>query len=48
VKVIDLIALAAVLVIAVVSFYRRDTMWLLIAAIAIAIWGANRLFGFNL
>jgi hypothetical protein len=47
-KVIDLIALAGVVVIAVVSFYRRDTMWLLIAAIAIAIWGTNRFFGFNL
>jgi hypothetical protein len=48
IKVIDLIALAALVVIAAASFYRRDIIWLLIAAIAVAIWGANRLFGFNL
>ena len=44
-KGIDFIALAAVVVIAVASFYRGGTIWLLIAAIVIAIWGASRLFG---
>ena len=44
-KAIDFIALAALVVIAVVSVYRRGSIWLLIAAIVIAIWGANRLFG---
>jgi hypothetical protein len=47
-KGIDLIALAALVAIAVASLYRRGSIWLLIAAIAIAIWGTNRFFGFNL
>ena len=44
-KTIDFIALAALVIIAGASFYRRGTIWLLIAAIIIAIWGAIRLFG---
>jgi hypothetical protein len=44
-KGIDFIALAAVVIIAIASFYRRGTVWLLIAAIVAAIWGASRLFG---
>jgi hypothetical protein len=45
-KAIDFIALAALIVIAAASFYRRGTIWLLVAAIVVAIWGASRLFGF--
>jgi hypothetical protein len=45
-KAIDFIALAALVVIAAASLYRRGTIWLLIAAIVVAIWGASRLFGF--
>jgi hypothetical protein len=44
-KAIDFMALAALVVIAAASFYRRGTIWLLIAAIVVAIWGAIRLFG---
>ena len=47
-KGIDLIALAALVAIAVASLYRRgSSIWLLIAAIVVAIWGAIRLFGLN-
>jgi hypothetical protein len=46
-KGIDLIALAALVAIAVASLYRRGSIWLLIAAIVVAIWGASRLFGLN-
>jgi hypothetical protein len=44
-KAIDFIALAALVVIAVASLYRAGTVWLLIAAIVVAIWGISRLFG---
>jgi len=44
-KAIDFVALAALVVIAAASLYRGGTIWLLIAAIVIAIWGAGRLFG---
>ena len=44
-KAIDFIALAALLVIGVASFYRQGFIWLLVAAIVVAIWGASRLFG---
>jgi hypothetical protein len=44
-KAIDFIALVALVVIAAASFYRRGTIWLLLAAIVVAIWGASRLFG---
>ena len=44
-KAIDFIALAALVIIAIASVYRRGSIWLLIAAIVVAIWGANRLFG---
>jgi len=44
-KAIDFVALAALVIIAAASFYRRGTIWLLIAAIVLAIWGASRLFG---
>jgi hypothetical protein len=44
-KAIDFIALAALVVIAAASFYRRGTIWLMIAGIVVAIWGASRLFG---
>src|SRR5215510_12678292 len=44
-KAIDFIALAALIVIAAASFYRRGTIWLMIAAIVVAIWGASRLLG---
>jgi hypothetical protein len=44
-KTIDFIALAALVIIAGASIYRRGTIWLLIAAIVVAIWGASRLFG---
>jgi len=44
-KAIDFIALVALVVIAAASFYRRGTIWLMIAAIVVAIWGASRLFG---
>jgi hypothetical protein len=45
-KAIDFIALAALVVIAAASFYRQGTIWLLIAGIVVAVWGASRLFGF--
>jgi hypothetical protein len=44
-KAIDFIALAALVVIAAASLYRGGTIWLLVAAIVVAIWGASRLFG---
>ena len=44
-KAIDFIALAAVVLIAAASLYRAGTIWLFVAAILIAIWGASRLFG---
>jgi hypothetical protein len=44
-KAIDFIALAALVVIAAASLYRAGTIWLLIAAIVVAIWGGSRLFG---
>ena len=37
-KAIDFIALAALLVIGVASFYRQGFIWLLVAAIVVAIW----------
>jgi hypothetical protein len=37
-KAIDFIALAALVVIAAASLYRAGTVWLLIAAIVVAIW----------
>jgi hypothetical protein len=37
-------ALAALVVIAGASLYRAGTVWLLIAAIVVAIWGGSRLF----
>jgi hypothetical protein len=44
-KAIDFIALAALVVIGVVSFYRQGSILLLVAAIVVAIWGASRVFG---
>jgi hypothetical protein len=44
-KAIDFIALAALVVLAVASIYRGGTVWLLVAAIVVASWGASRLFG---
>jgi hypothetical protein len=44
-KAIDFIALLALITIAAASLYRRGTIWLLIAAAVVAIWGASRLFG---
>jgi hypothetical protein len=44
-KAIDFIALAALVVIGVVSFYRQGSILLLVAAIVVAIWGAGRVFG---
>jgi hypothetical protein len=44
-KAIDFIALAALVVIAVASFYRQGSIWLLVAGIVVAIWGASRVFG---
>lgn len=44
-KAIDLIALVAVLGIAGVAVSRSGFIPLLVAAIVIAIWGANRIFG---
>jgi hypothetical protein len=44
-KAIDFVALAALIIIAAASLYRGGTIWLLIAANAVAIWGASRLFG---
>ena len=46
IKAIDFIALAALVVIAAASLYRGGTIWLLVAAIVAAIWGATRLFDF--
>jgi hypothetical protein len=44
-KAIDFVALAALVVIAAASLSRGGTVWLLVAAIVVAIWGASRLFG---
>jgi hypothetical protein len=44
-KAIDFIALAALVVIGVASFYRQGSIWLLVAAVVVAIWGASRVFG---
>ena len=43
-KAIDFIALAALVLIAAASLYRSGTIWLFVAAIVVAIWGASRLF----
>ena len=43
-RAIDFAALAALIAIGVASLYRRGTVWLLIAAIVIAIWGTSRIF----
>jgi len=43
-KAIDFIALAALVVIGVVSFYRQGSILLLIAAIVVAIWAASLVF----
>ena len=45
-KAIDFIALAALVVIGAAAFYRQGTIWFLIAAVVVAVWGASRLFGF--
>jgi len=44
-KAIDFVALAALVAIAAAFFFRGGTIWLLVAAIVVAIWGASRLFG---
>ena len=44
-KAIDFIALAALVVIGAAAFYRQGTIWFLIAAVVVAVWGASRLFG---
>jgi len=43
-RAIDFVALAALVVIAAASLSRGGTVWLLVAAIVVAIWGASRLF----
>ncbi|HYV69229.1 MAG TPA: hypothetical protein VE970_03890 [Pseudolabrys sp.] len=45
-KAIDFVTLAALVVIAAASFSRGGTIWLLVAAVVVAIWGASRLLGF--
>jgi hypothetical protein len=45
-KAIDFVTLAALVVIAAASFSRGETIWLLVAAVVVAIWGASRLLGF--
>ena len=44
-KAIDFLALAALVGIPGASVYRRGTIWLLVAAIVVVIWGATRLLG---
>ena len=44
-KAIDLIALVSVIGIAAVAVSRSGFIPLLVAAVVIAIWGANRIFG---
>ena len=44
-KAIDVVALAALVLIAAASFYRQGSIWLLIAAVVMALWGASRIFG---
>jgi hypothetical protein len=44
-RALDFVALAALVVIAAASLSRGGTVWLLVAAIVVAIWGASRLFG---
>jgi len=41
-KAIDFVALAALVVMAAASFSRGGTIWLLVAAVVVAIWGASR------
>jgi hypothetical protein len=41
-KAIDFVALAALVVIAAASFSRGGTIWLLVAVVVVAIWGASR------
>jgi uncharacterized membrane protein YdbT with pleckstrin-like domain len=43
-RAIDFVALAALVVIAAASLSRGGTVWLLVAAIVVAIWGASRMF----
>jgi hypothetical protein len=44
-KAINVVALAALVLIAAASVLRQGTIWLLIAAVVIAVWGASRIFG---
>ena len=44
-KAIDVVALVALVLIAAAAFYRQGSIWLLIAAVVVAVWGASRLFG---
>lgn len=42
---IDIIAIVAVVVLVAVAFFRKETMWMGLLAIIVAIWAASAIFG---
>jgi len=44
-KLIDLLALAALAVLACAALVRNGSVWLFVAGILVAIWGAMRVMG---
>jgi hypothetical protein len=46
-RLIDLLALAALAALACAAFVRTRSVWLFVAGICVAIWGAIRVMGFS-
>ena len=44
-KMIDLLAIIAVLILVAVAFYRKENFWFGLLVVAVAIWAAQRIFG---
>jgi membrane-bound acyltransferase YfiQ involved in biofilm formation len=42
---IDIIAIVAVVILVAVAFFRKETMWMGLLAIVVAIWAASAVFG---
>ena len=46
-KLIDLLALAALAALACAALVRSGSVWLFVAGILVAVWGAVRVMGFS-
>jgi len=46
-KLIDLLALAALAALACAALVRSGSVWLFVAGILVAVWGAVRVLGFS-